>query len=396
MRRNVPASGSWKVRVTARTFPSRRSRTRWSSRAAWAATTGSCSSTRRRTVSDDVIEVRVIDNNAASPITVNVASTTETGGENLSIPGANGVYVGTIPTTPATTARRERDGLRQPRRRHHGDVHRREPGRHDRGDGRRRLRWPGHHERAGRRRRRRVGDDRVDDRRALHVPGLLRDHSGARISTPFDSALATTHSVTLSGLASETTYYFDVESKSHSGDPTRDDLGGSHYRFTSGKKGDILLVIGDPTFDKVDRYTQALDNRLGLQPHERRHDHQSARRRLERRTALVQGRVVAGRLEQYPPFENEPRDSLTAYHDGGARLGVISQDVAWTFTDPASGISRRRGRRGSTTPAMRPGRRIRSRGRRSWASRRIRSPAPTRAASRTRRSATARRATRST
>ena len=42
--------------------------------------------------------------------------------------------------------------------------------------------------------------------------------------------------------------------------------------------------------------------------------------------------------EQYPPFDFQPRTQLTALHDGGARIAFVSHDVAWAFSDLASGF----------------------------------------------------------
>jgi hypothetical protein len=41
--------------------------------------------------------------------------------------------------------------------------------------------------------------------------------------------------------------------------------------------------------------------------------------------------------EQYPPFDFQPRTQLTNLHDGGARIAFVSHDVAWAFSDLASG-----------------------------------------------------------
>jgi Subtilase family/FlgD Ig-like domain len=340
VRRTVPAAGSWKVRVTAANAPFSPQPYALVISGGMGGNNGFVQLDKTAYGQDDVIEVRVIDNNASSPITVNVASTTEAGGENLSIPGANGVFVGTIPTTPVNDGNFVANGTVSVS---HGDditvtyndanpvatieatadvdfkgpVITNVQG----GDG---------------------ADESVTVTWTTDVLSTSQIHFGTTpalgSSTPFDSALTTSHSVTVSGLASETNYFFDVESKTHTGNPTRDDNGGAHYKFTSGKHGDILLVIGDGTFDKTDRYTAALDA-LGW-------DYSVINEGTiinplvgDSNAGLRSYKAVWWQvgLEQYPPFENETRDSLTAYHDGGGRLCITSHDVAWTFTDPTSG-----------------------------------------------------------
>ncbi len=158
-------------------------------------------------------------------------------------------------------------------------------------------------------------------------------------SSSVDPSLVTAHSVQLSGLATNTTYFFDVVSESHSGASVQDDLGGMHYRFTTGNKADVLLVIADdtvvdegkygPAFDATGwtyttwRKAQALDPVLGTST-----------------TGMRSYKAVWWQVgwEQYPPFETEQRDSLQALHDGGARIAFVSQDVAWAFSASNSGF----------------------------------------------------------
>ncbi|MFN0152048.1 MAG: S8 family serine peptidase [bacterium] len=288
----------------------------------------------------DVIEVRVVDNNASSPITVNVSSTTEAGGENLSIPGTNGIFVGTIPTTAVNDGNFVANGTLSVA---HGDAivvsyTDASPVATLEANATADFEGPVITNVAGGD----AADENVTITWTTDVLSTSQVYYGTTTalgsSTALDSSLTTSHSVTISGLTPESGYFFDVESETHTGNPTRDDNGGAHYKFTSGKKSDVLLVIGDPTFDKTNLYTQALDA-LGW-------DYSL----MDEGTVInpLVGNATAGLrsykavwwqvgLEQYPPFENETRDSLTKYHDGGARLAVSSHDVAWTFTDPASG-----------------------------------------------------------
>lgn len=288
----------------------------------------------------DVIEVRVVDNNASSPITVNVSSTTEAGGENMTISGTNGIFVGTISTTAVNDGNFAANGTLSVA---HGDAI---VASYSDASPVATLEATAAADFEGPVITNVSGGDAPDE--AVTIAWTTDVLATSQVfygtttalgsSSAFDSSLTTSHSVTISGLAPETGYFFDVESKTHTGNATRDDNGGAHYKFTSGKRGDVLLVIGDPTFDKTNLYTQALDA-LGW-------DYSL----LNEGTIInpLVGDETAGLrsykavwwqvgLEQYPPFENETRDSLTKYHDGGARLAISSHDVAWTFTDPTSG-----------------------------------------------------------
>src|SRR5207245_7857196 len=66
------------------------------------------------------------------------------------------------------------------------------------------------------------------------------------------------HSVLLSGITPGQTYDYDVESVSLSGSSARDNLGGSHYRFTAQGSADVLLVIDGAEFDRTVAWTNAL------------------------------------------------------------------------------------------------------------------------------------------
>ena len=60
------------------------------------------------------------------------------------------------------------------------------------------------------------------------------------------------------GITPGQTYDYDVESVSLSGSSARDNLGGSHYRFTAQGSADVLLVIDGAEFDRTVAWTNAL------------------------------------------------------------------------------------------------------------------------------------------
>lgn len=156
-------------------------------------------------------------------------------------------------------------------------------------------------------------------------------------SSALDGGLVVSHLVTLTGLLPNTSYYYEVESVDHHGNVVHDDYGGNQYRFTTREAGDVLLVVGDASFEETDDYRDAFIQSgwtwdeappgFGLLP-------------------LVGNTSVGLRSypavwwqvgwEQYPSFSDAARDSITRYHAGGGRLAVTSHDVAWDFGDPTS------------------------------------------------------------
>ena len=157
--------------------------------------------------------------------------------------------------------------------------------------------------------------------------------------TTVDPALVTAHSHSVSGLLPETTYYYDVISSDHSGNEVRDSLGGNHYRFTTGKRADVLLVLADNTIEDAAKYAPAFEatgwtfNTWGKA--------QADNPVLgDSNTGLRSYKTVWWQTgwEQYPPFESAQRDVLTQLHDGGSRIAFVSHDVAWAFSDLGSGF----------------------------------------------------------
>jgi hypothetical protein len=152
-------------------------------------------------------------------------------------------------------------------------------------------------------------------------------------NTPLEeSSLMTAHSIELIGLDTNTMYYYDVESSDWFGHTTRDNNGGIHYKFKTTDKAEILVVFGDDTFDKEERYRSALAA-SGWSFNEWYADRQGD----PPITTLQEYKIVMWQTgyEQYPPLEDSQRTLLTQYLDEGGRLFVTSHDVAWTFGDSA-------------------------------------------------------------
>ncbi len=337
VRFNVPLAGRWTVRVNATNIPFGPQPFAIAITGGVGHVSGLLSLDRHVYGRSDVIQVRVTDADATGPVTVGVSSTTESSPETVTLSGSGGVFTGTIATTTALA--QTGDGMLSVS---HGDavsvtyadtspsgtvnagatVNFDPPvitgvGATERGESQR-VEW------------------------TTNVPASSRVYYGTtaalgQVSAPAPE-LVGAHTVLLTGLQPETAYFYDVESADQGGNVTRDDNGGAHYRFTSGRRGDILLVVGDGSFPSTLTYVDAMLER-GWFPSV-----------LDGGTItdpLVGNRDAGMRSftavwwqvgqEQYPPVPDAARDSIDRLIAGGGRIAVNGHDIAWAFTDPASG-----------------------------------------------------------
>lgn len=145
------------------------------------------------------------------------------------------------------------------------------------------------------------------------------------------------HSILLSNLLPDQTYYYDVESSNRQGNAVRDDNGGLHYTVSTPQTADVLLVVGDNTFNELDRYENAF-HRTGWS-HATWEGNQSAVPFVgDPNSGMASYKAVVWQTgyEQYPAFTEAAMDSITKLMDLGSRLAVFSHDVAWDFCDPTS------------------------------------------------------------
>ncbi len=154
-------------------------------------------------------------------------------------------------------------------------------------------------------------------------------------STAFDSGRVTAHALPLVGLSTDTLYYYDVESTDGTGHRTRDTNGGNHYTFRTTAQGEVLLVLADGTFpsDRVPMYRDALLNSAWT--YNEWHVAVSGDPPL---TELQKFKVVVWQsgLEQYPQISDAQRILVRNYLDGGGRLFLTSQDIAWSLCSTTS------------------------------------------------------------
>ena len=156
-------------------------------------------------------------------------------------------------------------------------------------------------------------------------------------TTVADTAYATSHSLTLTNLVTETLYYFDVAS-ARAGHTTRDDNGGLHYRFKTTEKAEILLVVADSSFpaERVDVYRNALQSASWSW-----NEWDVARAGDPSLAFLQTYKAVLWQsgLEQYPPVTDSQITLITNYINGGGRFAYSGNDVAWAFCDGGSAFN---------------------------------------------------------
>ncbi|MCA9751199.1 MAG: hypothetical protein KC591_03340, partial [Gemmatimonadetes bacterium] len=282
--------------------------------------------------------IRVEDTDAGGSVTVSVESTTESTPENIVITGSNGVYEGSVPLTFSTPTANGQLSVAD------GDVIT--------------VTYvdanPSHTTIA-------TASVEADDPEITDVVASPAGNSvlvswttdvlaTSRIEfgtttalgtfSTEDASLVSSHAHEVKGLQPETTYYFDVLSSTHEGNEVRDDFGGMHYRFTTGKRPDVLLVNSDPnTTLNFDYYHQAMASTgwtYDVWNKAQADDPEIG----DSNSGLRSYKAVWWQVgwEKYPQFERAERDSLALFHDGGARIAWVSHDVAWAFSNLTSGF----------------------------------------------------------
>jgi hypothetical protein len=283
----------------------------------------------------DVVGIRVTDPNASlAAVSVTVSSDTETLPENVGLTGGNGVFTGSIPVSLDSPSG---DGEIQVS---DGDVitvsYNNAAAAVVTAEAQVNLSGPAITS---------VHATTAPD--AATVTWLTTSEANSRVyygttpslgqQTPLDGSLVTSHSVPVTGLVINQTYYYDVESFDNQGNGVRDDNGGLHYTFTTDLRKDVLLVIGNNTFDKKAHFDNAL-NTTGWSYATWEEPLGNAPRLGNLNVGLRSYKAVIWQvgLEQYPALTDAARDTLAAYNAGGARWTMISHDVAWDFCDPTS------------------------------------------------------------
>src|SRR6266850_2026345 len=329
VRRDSPMAGRWKIRVSGTNVPFGPQPYAIVVSGRVGGPSGVVQIDKLRYGRDDLIGVRVEDLDAGSPPSVSLSSPSESTPEVVALSGANGVFTGSVPTTAFSAV--SGDGELSVA---NGDLIT--------------VQYADANP-AGT-----VTVTAVADFDGPIITGVQAQDDGAapRIvwttdkiatsevfygtspalgqSVSLGGALVTAHAVSLPDLLPDTEYWFDVQSRDHGGNLTRDDYQGQRYRFTTGPRGEILVVIGDVSFSQSALYVQSLRDR-GWLPSVLEGGTITYPRLGDRDIGLRSYRAVWWQpgQEQYPPFEDAARDSLTAYVNGGGRLAVDGHDVVW-------------------------------------------------------------------
>lgn len=160
-------------------------------------------------------------------------------------------------------------------------------------------------------------------------PNLVKEHTG-------DFAIE------LSGLTSNTIYYYDVESTDHKGNTVRDDNAGNHYQFaTVDMSGtDILVIVTDQDmqgelFAHPEFLVQAIEdggwtyswwqtsvNNFGQIP-------------VDNLMKNYKAIFLQSGQENYPPINKAQQDSIERYEEGGGRIAFTGHDFGWAMASSA-------------------------------------------------------------
>ena len=331
-----PAPGLWTVRIEGANVPVGPQPFGLAITGAVGVSAGAVALDRDSYGSSSTVEVLVTDTNAGGSVSVTMTSTSEPGGETVIVPGANGVYQGSITLSPSLGS--VGDGTLHVS---HGDIV--TATYNDAspvativanaevsfnppvitgvaasvGPGGTTVNW---------------FTDKSATSQVFYgtTPAL-----GS--SSALDPAAVFTHGVILTGLTGGQTYYFDVESQDLIGNVTRDDNGGQHYTFSAPSPGELLLVYGGSTFERASYYTTTLAE-LGWSYDLWSGDQSENPVVGDLNSGLRSYKAVWWQpgLEQYPPVSSTAQTAITSYLDGGGRMAMTGHDIVWALADPTS------------------------------------------------------------
>ncbi|HEU5456430.1 MAG TPA: S8 family serine peptidase, partial [Nocardioides sp.] len=333
----APAPGLWTVRIEAITVPIGPQPFGLCITGGVGSGAGTLALDRGSYSAASTVQIQVVDTNAGASVAVSLSSSSDPLGETVTLPGANGLYGASLALSSA--AGPPNDGVLQVA---HGDVISAtyvdaSPGASMTVTAAVSFTTPV------------ITNVRAQNSgfQAAIVQWSTDINSSSKVyygSTPalggettVDPTAATAHQVLVQGLALGQTYYYDVESVDISGNVTRDDNGGEHYRFTVNPPGDLLIIYGGEQFDREDRYAAALDA-LGWQYDVWKGSLSETPALGDLSSGLRAYRAVWWQpgLEYYPGFSDAARPVITSYLDGGGRLAVTGHDIVWGMADPTS------------------------------------------------------------
>lgn len=284
----------------------------------------------------DTVRVELVDTGASGPVQVTITSTTELGGEEMTLEGSNGRFVGAIAVAPTSPA--SGDGALSVSI---GDAIQ--------------LSYSGSTPAATVRAQATVSGwlPTITDVRARPLtphstlvtwstdqPATSRVRyasSGPLVNLVGSAGYTTRHAVHLTGLEPGRRYSYDVESVSALGASSRDSLGGAHRTFTVKQPSALALVLGDPAMPELHAWTTVLDS-LGLDydlltgPEIAPPLVGDGTRGLSSYAAVL---WQAGPAD-YPAVSDAQRAAIDSLSEAGARLLITGHDIGFSLADAGS------------------------------------------------------------
>ncbi|MEO0155921.1 MAG: S8 family serine peptidase [candidate division WOR-3 bacterium] len=149
------------------------------------------------------------------------------------------------------------------------------------------------------------------------------------------------HRVLLSGLSTNTIYYYDVESKDFRGHIVRDNNGGQHYRFKTSSSNvisqDILVILANGKDDGTgggmalpqlkEKFNKAVEQGGWTYNFWQTSDYNGY---TPSREVMKNAKAVYVVFEdEYPPFLQAQQETIKKYEERGGRIAFASHEVLW-------------------------------------------------------------------
>jgi hypothetical protein len=332
-----PAAGLWTVRIEAPTVPFAPQPFGLAITGGVGNGAGAIALDRATYGSNSTVELQVVDANAGSTVDVSVVSSTESSPETVTLSGTGGVYTGTLTLSPALSG--NDDGTLSVSQ---GDEI-----------------TATYQDASPASSITAQAQVNFDTPMITNVQSTPQGSAGTLITWTTDRNASTRvyygltpalelgfvdvpgavfqHSVLISGLTVGATCYYDVESTSLSGSTTRDDRGGTHYRFTVPHSADVLMVFGDNDFPRRFAWENALQaNGVNYDVWQEPLSGTPPVGNLTTGLRSYQAVLWQPGFEDYPAFTDPARDSITQYLAGGGRMAFCGHDIAWGLADPTA------------------------------------------------------------
>jgi hypothetical protein len=284
----------------------------------------------------DTVEIEVIDTNASGPLKAQVMSDTEPWAQDVILTGGSGVFRGSVPIGPALA--QEGDGVIAVSS---GDLLT--------------VSYAGASP---------AVQIMTTARVNVKAPTITNVHASAlsatqavvswttdvvatsRVRFATSGPLTTVvdsngqlmqHSVLLTGLQPGSTYRYDVESVTPSGDVSADSLDGLHRSFTTRRAGSIALLMDDPSADVLATWSNAFAT-LGwdVDVHAAASNDPPLVGNSSAGLRSYQAVLWQVDPDKYPPFSDAQRAAIDSLLNFGGRLLVTGHDIGWGLSDAGS------------------------------------------------------------